>query len=204
MHDPPSPDDSLPTRFSLLERVKDLDDARSWDEFFHRYRDLVRHYARRRGLREHEVEEVAQEVFERIARTIHDFHPEKRTGSFRSWLGRLTGWRSRDKLRERAQIPPPPDGAVYLEDLPAPPDPGLEFESEARRHLLGELFRRLAHQIPPRQMQIFHLLVVEQLPAARVATLFSLNIAHVYVLKHRVMRKLQAEATRMPEWSEHR
>jgi RNA polymerase sigma-70 factor (ECF subfamily) len=195
--------DSLRTRVSLLERVKNLDDARSWAEFFHTYENLVCSYARRRGLRDHEVDDVAQEVFKRIARTIHDFHHASRPGSFRSWLRRLTGWRAEDRLRERTRspdLPTPPDesGTPLVERIPAPPDPGLEFEAEARQHLLAELFRRLENKVSPKHLQIFQLLVVENMPAERVADLFSMSLTNVYVLRHRVMEKLRAEAKRVP------
>jgi len=202
MEEPPT--DLLRTRVSLLERVKNLDDGASWTEFFRIYAGLVRSYARRRGLREHEVEEVAQEVFKRLARTIHDFHPAERPGSFRNWLGRLTRWRSDDKLRERTRSPTTPTGSndddrtPILERVPAPPDPAFEFEAEARGHLLEELFRRLERQVSPKQLQIFHLLVVENMPVNRVAELFSMSVTNVYVLKHRVMQKLRAEAKRVP------
>ncbi len=201
--DKPAPD-SLPTRVSLLERVKNLDDAPSWAEFFHTYQDLVRSYARRRGLREHEVEDVAQEVFKRVARTIHDFERGERAGSFRNWLGRLTRWRADDKLRERSRSPstPPhpdqPDRTPTLDRVPAPPDPALEFEHEARDHLLQELFRRLESSVSPRQIQIFQLLVIDNMPASRVAELFSMSPTNVYVLKHRVLQKLRTEVKRVP------
>lgn len=199
----PAPD-SLPTRVSLLERVKNLDDARSWAEFFHTYENLVRSYARRRGLRDHEVEDVAQEVFKRVARTIHDFHRGERPGSFRNWLGRLTRWRADDKLRERPRLAAAPlededtERTPLVERVAAPPDPALEFEAEAREHLLQELFRRLESSVSPRQLQIFQLLVVENMPAPRVAELFSMSLTNVYVLKHRVLQKLRAEVKRVP------
>jgi RNA polymerase sigma factor (sigma-70 family) len=198
-----APPDSLRTRVSLLERVKNLDDARSWAEFFETYQNLVRSYARRRGLREHEVEDVAQEVFKRIARTIHDFHHASRPGSFRNWLRRLTRWRADDKLRERTRspdTPPVPDenDTPLVERIAAPPDPGLEFEAEARNHLLAELFRRLENKVSPKHLQIFQLLVVENMPAERVAKLFSMSMTNLYVLRHRVLEKLRAEAKRVP------
>lgn len=196
--------DTLHTRVSLLERVKNLDDARSWSEFFHVYESLVCSYARRRGLREHEVEDVAQEVFKRIARTIHDFHHAAHPGAFRSWLRRLTRWRAEDKLRERARNPDTPtpaedvDATPLVERVAAPPDPALAFEAEARQHLLTELFRRLESKVSPRHLQVFQLLVVENMPPERVAQLFSMSLTNVYVLRHRVMEKLKAEAKRVP------
>ena len=38
----PGPDEFIPTRKSLLSRLKDWDDQESWREFFHIYRRLIR------------------------------------------------------------------------------------------------------------------------------------------------------------------
>jgi RNA polymerase sigma-70 factor (ECF subfamily) len=203
MNEPTPDSDSLRTRASLIERVKNLEDARSWAEFFGIYENLVRAYARRCHLRDHEVEEVAQEVFKRIARTIHDFQPGERPGSFRNWLRRLTRWRAGDVLRERTRSPDSPTNPAegdtpLVERLPAPPDPALAFESEARRHLLAELFRRLDGKVSPRHLQIFQLLVVENLPVERVAEMYGMTPTNLYVLRHRVLEKLRAEARRIP------
>ena len=43
-------DEVIPTRASLLERLKDLGDAASWDEFHRTYRELIFSVARRAGL----------------------------------------------------------------------------------------------------------------------------------------------------------
>ena len=49
MERPPS-DDTLRTRVSLINRVKNLTDDQSWSEFFERYQRIVQSVARSRGL----------------------------------------------------------------------------------------------------------------------------------------------------------
>ena len=39
--------ESIPTRASLLQRLKDLDDQSSWNEFYELYHDLIFSVARR-------------------------------------------------------------------------------------------------------------------------------------------------------------
>lgn len=199
--------DSLHTRLSLLYRVKDLDDAQSWEEFFRTYERLVRGLARRRGLRDHEADEVAQEVFKRVARTIRDFEPAPRPGSFRKWLGQLTRWRSEDKLRERQRGPfeswrPPDDERTpTAERIPAPPDPQMEFEAETRHHMLETLFKRIESRVSAKHLQIFQLLVLEDTPVARVSKIYAMSAAHIYVIKHRITQLLREELQQLPlEW----
>ncbi|HEY0945802.1 MAG TPA: sigma-70 family RNA polymerase sigma factor [Opitutaceae bacterium] len=200
--------DALRTRVSLLDRVKNLDDARSWEEFFHIYDRLVLGLARQRGLGHHEAEEVAQEVFKRVAQTIHEFERTPRPGSFRKWLFRLTRWRADDKKR-RERIPhaqslesPERAGEPALsERLAAPPDPLFDLEVQTRLHLLETLFHQIAPSVPPRHLQIFQLLVVDGLPVERVAQLFQMNNAAIYVIKHRITARLREEVRRLPlDW----
>jgi RNA polymerase sigma factor (sigma-70 family) len=201
--------DSLRTRASLLSRVKNLEDARSWEEFFRTYERLVHGLARRRGLNQQEAEDVAQEVFNRVARTIHQFQRAPHAGAFRSWLGRLTKWRADDQRRRGREALPlhhsshdGEPGTSTLERVPAPDTEWQEFETEARKHLLESLFRQLEQQrVPPKHLQIFQLIVVDGVPATRVAQMFELSTTHVYVIKHRIMQKLRDEVQRLPvQW----
>ena len=204
MAEPPT--DAMRTRLSLLDRVKNLDDHASWKEFFVTYERLVRGLARRRGLGDHEAEDVAQEVFKRVAQTIHTFEHVRRPGAFRKWLGKLTRWRADDKVRERVRqrevVPIDDDERTpTIERVPAPPDPVLEFESEARRHLIDTLLRRLEATVSPKHLQIFHMLVIEGADARVVSELYGISPAHLYVIKHRVLQKLRDEARTLPlDW----
>lgn len=200
----PKSDDPLPTRLSLLARVKDVEDSESWAEFFRTYERMVRGLARQRGLTEDEADDVAQEVFRRVAKTIHDFERGPYAGSFRKWLGRLTRWRADDKLRERRRAPIPvssttgPDDPDPVESLSTDDDPARAFEAEARKYILETLIKRLEAQVPSRDLQIFQLITIEGMAPDAVAEMFGLKRSHVYVLKHRILEKLKVEARKLP------
>src|SRR5436309_33132 len=82
----PHPGTSLLTRPSLLFRVREWNDSASWEEFHRLYRRLIYGRARRAGLAHADAEDVAQDVFKRVAETIHDFDINPERGSFRGWL----------------------------------------------------------------------------------------------------------------------
>lgn len=202
----PAPDDTLRTRVSLLNRVKNLTDDRSWTEFFTLYQRTVRAIARSRGLSEHEAEDVMQDVFKRVVETIGGFTPAPRPGSFRSWLFRLTRWRADDKMRERQVwgklsvrsgaetnhgVTPVAGESQAPEELEA------NFAAEAHRHLVETLFKTIAGSVPPKQLQIFQLLVIDETPVEKIAELYQITPAAVYVIKHRVLAKLQGEVKRL-------
>ena len=204
----PLSDDTLRTRVSLINRVKNLTDDRSWTEFFARYQRIVQSVARSRGLSEHEAEDVMQEVFKRVAETIGKFNVAPRPGSFRSWLFQLTRWRADDKMRERERqvwgklSQPPFEGSGELES-PAPEHVQTQeeleasFAAEAHRHLIETLFKTIEKSVTPKQLQIFQLLVINETPVEKVAELYQMTPSAVYVIKHRVIAKLQAEVKRL-------
>jgi RNA polymerase sigma-70 factor (ECF subfamily) len=89
----PGTDDLLPTRPSLLGRLKDWRDDRSWQEFFDIYWRLIYGVARKAGLSSSEADEVVQETMLTVAKKMKDFRYDPARGSFKGWLLQLTGWR---------------------------------------------------------------------------------------------------------------
>jgi RNA polymerase sigma-70 factor (ECF subfamily) len=201
--------DPLPTRPSLLGRLADLSDDRSWREFYLTYEGHIRKVARRHGLPEQDAQEIAQDVLRRVAETIRDFRRSERRGAFRSWLFQLTRWRAADRLRRRAREEPAPafsfserlpnaaaaETARQLEQVATAPEIDRHFEQEARRHVLHLLLARLERTVSKKNIQMFQMVMLEGVPVARVAELFRTRPAAVHLVKHRVLEKLRAEVS---------
>src|SRR6516162_10953459 len=96
--------ESIPTRASLLQRLKDLDDKSSWDEFYDLYHDLIFSVARRAGLSETEAVEVVQDTLLSVAKKMPGFTYDPAKDSFKGWLLTLTRWRMRNQLAKRSRI----------------------------------------------------------------------------------------------------
>jgi RNA polymerase sigma-70 factor (ECF subfamily) len=96
-------DEPIPTRASLLQRLKDPADQATWDEFHRTYRGLIHGVARRAGLNDAEAEEVVQETFIAVAKKMPEFRYDPAKDSFKGWLLQLTRWRIADQFREREQ-----------------------------------------------------------------------------------------------------
>lgn len=202
-HDPGS---TLRTRPTLLWRVRNWEDGDSWSEFHRLYRRLIYGRARRAGLSHPDAEDVAQEVFKRVAETIRDFDLDPARGSFRGWLMKLTQWRIADRFESRAQQPavsppaPRDDTAprtATIERVPAPLDDEDEWDREWREHVLAAASERLARQVQPRHFQIFDLHVRQHWPVLKVATELGSNPASIYVICHRLSKKLKAEVEKL-------
>ena len=77
----PPTDDSLATRGSLIARLKNWDDADSWQDFSRTYERLILGVARKSGLRDEECQDVLQEVLLSVARKVGEFesNPDRKS-----------------------------------------------------------------------------------------------------------------------------
>src|SRR6266566_5230765 len=86
-------EDLIPTRMTLIERLKQWDDSESWREFFNIYWRLIYTTAVRAGLAPDEAQDVVQETLISVTKNIGKFKADPAFGSFKSWLLNLTRWR---------------------------------------------------------------------------------------------------------------
>src|SRR5215510_11101248 len=89
----------VPTRQSLLSRLKDCEDQEGWREFFDTYWRLIYKVARERGLDDSQAQDVVQTTFIYLTRRMPKFRYDRTRGSFKAWLLRVT--RSRISILRR-------------------------------------------------------------------------------------------------------
>ena len=91
----------IPTRRTLLSRLKDWNDQKNWQVFFDTYWSLIYYTARKGGLTEAEAEDAVQETIISVMKSMPTFHYDGEKGSFKGWLLQLTRWWVMDQLRKR-------------------------------------------------------------------------------------------------------
>lgn len=74
------------TSHSLIARVKDQGDGAAWAEFLGIYQPVVFRMARRRGLQVADAQDVMQQVFLSISKSIDGWVPGDLQPPFRAWL----------------------------------------------------------------------------------------------------------------------
>jgi len=202
------PVSSLHTRPSLLLRVRVWDDQSSWEEFHRLYRKLIYGLGRRSGLSHDDAEDVAQEVFQRVAETIDQFEADPSRGSFRGWLMNLTRWRIANKYARRPRYALAPAAgprgdalaAVQAIDLLRDDDEAEPpWEKEWRQHILDAAFERLARKANSRHVQALDLHLRQEWPVSEVARELGMSSASVYVVCHRLTKLLKAEVAKLRE-----
>lgn len=188
--------DSLPTRASLLGRLRDLEDSDSWRDFFETYWRLIYTVARRAGLSDDAAQEVVQETVIAAARKLPEFRYDPAKGSFKQWLLLVTRRRIQDRLRKAYRSLPVAEGspeeiARRTEALPGPeppPDAQIDaaWEHEWQENLFHAALARVRKKANPKSYQVFDYCVLQGLPAGRAAKLLGLNAAQIYLARHRI------------------
>ncbi len=203
-----NPDEPLPTRRSLLDRLKDVGDHLSWQDFHQNYRGLLVGVARRAGLNEHEAEEAVQDTLIAVARKLPEFRYEPGKDSFKGWLLQITRWKVADQFRKRlrADAPPLPEEGDELssggmnQSLAGTTEAfSVVWDAEWEQHRLAQALARVKRQVNPEHYAIYHLNVIEDRPAAEVRRTLGVGAAAVYLAKHRVGAALKRELRRLQE-----
>jgi RNA polymerase sigma factor (sigma-70 family) len=193
----------LPTRRSLLSRLKDWEDQDSWRDFFTTYWKLIYGVAIKAGLRESEAEEVVQETVLSIAKKMGEFVYDPTRCTFKGWLLHVTRLRILDQFRKRGplafqnslQHKGSSDGTATVEGVPDPASLTLDaiWEEEWEKNLIDAALERVKKKVKPEHYQIFYLLVVKELPVPKVAKMLGVSSAQVYLVKHRVAALVKKE-----------
>ena len=194
------PDDStfLPTRSSLLSRLKTWEDAKSWSEFFGTYGKSIQILAQKCSLTPGEIEEVVQETMLAVAKQMPGFQYDRSVGSFKGWLYTISKSAINRQLAGRSRaIAGSSDSEGDREILENLPDPGTSFdeqwENDWRKNLLVLAMDRVRHKVKPRQYQIFDLYVTQHIPLASVRRMLNVSAAQVYIAKFRIMPLIKKE-----------
>jgi RNA polymerase sigma-70 factor (ECF subfamily) len=208
--------DSLPTRQSLVHRLKDLGDDASWRDFFETYWELIYNLARKTGLTDAEAQDVVQATVIGVSRHIAGFEHRGKQGSFKAWLRQQTRWRIADQFRKRdklavsseprLQIYASPHGVADETSRTATvnriPDPATvemdkAWDAEWEKHLLKVALDRVKARTSDRQFQMFDLHALQGLSAKETAWTLGTSVIAVHMATSRLRRRLQREVMRL-------
>lgn len=203
----PGTDSLLPTRQSLLTRLRDWQDQDGWRDFFDSYWRLIYNVARKSGLSDADAQDVVQTTFMYLARRMPNFHYDRARGSFKSWLravtrSRISVYRRGEKADERFNREPLPgdeNDIPLVEQVPDPAADALDgvWQREWEENLLKSAFRHVRSKVTSQQLLIFRTASTGELSAGQVAKKLGVSLARVYLARHRVGKLLKAEIERL-------
>lgn len=198
-------DELIPTRRSLLSRLRDWDDQQSWQQFFDTYGKLLYGVAIKAGLNETEAQDVVQETVLAVAKKMPEFNYDPSVGSFKSWLLLITRRRITDHWRKRGRQPATPNaGKAVGEDTARtstidriPDEHNMEidliWDDEWQKNLFHTAIQRVRGKVDPKQFQIFDSYVLKQWSVKEVKKILGVSATQVYLAKHRISSLIKKE-----------
>lgn len=202
----PGTDSLLPTRQSLLSRLRDCQDQDGWREFFDTYWRLIYRVARQAGLDDATAQDVVQNTFIYLSRRLPKFRYDPARGSFKAWLRRVTKSRiSVFRRRLEAKEPPLPEPALEDDDVnvwESVPDPAGDkvdeiWQREWEENLIKAALRRISPKVSAQQLMIFEMAALGEVPLKQVARKLDVSLMQVYLARHRVGKLFKAEVLRL-------
>lgn len=197
----------LPTRASLLSRLKDWDDSQSWEEFFNTYGKLIYNVACRAGLTDAEAQDAVQETILAVAKEMPSFRYDRSRGSFKSWLLTITRHRIADQFRKKHYhhdgITQPREETLHTDLLDNQPDANFNlddaWDQEWKKNLLELATDKIRQRVSPSQYQLFHLHVLLEMPARTVAQRLGVKLTQVYLAKYKISALVRKEIQRLED-----
>jgi RNA polymerase sigma-70 factor (ECF subfamily) len=197
----------LPTRDSLLSRLREWEDHASWRQFFDVYWKFLYSLALKSGLSDSDARDVVQETVVAVAKGLRDGRfARTEGGSFKAWLQTIVRCRVNDHFRRaKARLPAYSARAdetphtPLAERIPSPEgDPiGEIWEEEWTRSVADAAMERVKQRVGAKQYQMFDLYVIKAWPVREVARTLLVSAAQVYLAKHRVTSLIRKETEKL-------
>lgn len=177
------------TRFSLLLRIKDLDNSQAWSEFDSIYRPMLRRFARARGLNDNDTEDLVQHCMLAIHKHIQGFEYDPKKGRFKGWLRTMVGNRVRNFFRDnRFERNAESQDFKRADQAAESPDDTFErlWMEEHLRHCLEQV--RL--EVDEITFKAFQRYAIDEESVDAVCQEVGVTAAQLYKIKWKVTQKL--------------
>ena len=188
-----------PTPVSLLLRACDRGDQEAWAQFESFCVPVIHKALGAMRVSEQDRDDLTQDVLMiamvQLTTGRFQYDPNK---SFRSWLSTVTSNRAKRFFRERpaARGGGGTDHLAHVQQLPDEHSCGDPFEAEWRARCLQIAAEQVRKEVKPQTWAIFQTLV-DGVPPQEVAAQFGTTIGNVYVIKARMVTRLQQAARRL-------
>lgn len=183
------------TRASLILRLPDAADVATWDEVVAIYAPLIRRLAFAQGMQPADADDLMQEVFSAIARSVSRWLDRPDRGGFRIWLLAIARNAAVNMLTRhgtRLLAVGGEDAAKMMADVAAPESEiASQFDLEYRREIFRWAAVQMQEQVAETTWSAFWMTHVEGQPVADVAKQLGVSIGTVYVSRSRIMSRLK-------------
>lgn len=183
-----------PTQQSLLLLAK-AGDQGAWKNLCDLYRPLIIGWLRRQSIPDRELDDLVQEIFIAVVRSLPTFTHSGRQGAFRSWLRTIAYNHSCDYWKSRSvrSAAAGGDSASEALRLLADPDSALSryWDDEHDRYVLRCLLQMLEMEFEPDTVKAFRRVALEGASGTEAAQELGMSVGAVYAARSRVLHRLR-------------
>jgi RNA polymerase sigma-70 factor (ECF subfamily) len=186
------------TSLTLLDLARHGDAPSGWDRLVRLYEPVIRSWLRHCGLQPADVDDVCQDVLQRLSQSLQAFRHGGVPGSFRSWLRSMTMHAMSDYWRrKRSRIPSVGVQVSMTELLHTVPDDHDElrrrWDQEYNTALVHGALKLVKPHFDATTWESFRRVTFEGQSPQEVASALSISVNSVYLARSRVVRRLRAE-----------
>ena len=190
------PEDTLPTRETLILRLRNSEDDASWREFVEIYTPLLFGYCRKRGLSSADTSDVVQEVMRSVSIAMKNFVYDPEKGKFKGWL--FTAMRNAigRHFKKQSRQPLTPADTLIVKFIEQTPDKTQvdEWERDYERKLLVWAMEKVKPEFAERIWEAFTQTAIDNREPEDVANEIGMTKNAVAIAKHRVIKRLREKA----------
>ncbi len=183
------------TTSTMLQRLSDFDDRGAWEKLSQRFVRPIHAYARKRGLRPDECEDVAQDSLMAFAQAFRRGDYDRARGRLSHWLFGIV-WRRIDHIKRKPDRvgnggPVRPVDSVEWMNFEAPRAVSPEWEEVWERTMLEDCLRQIRVEFEPKTMRAFEMLVLEDRSIEDAESELATSRNALTIAKHRVSKRLR-------------
>lgn len=179
----------------MILRLPDAADVAAWDEVVAIYAPLIRRLAVAQGMQTADADDLVQEVFSAVARSVSDWLERPDRGGFRAWLLAIARNAAINLLTRRGTQSLAAGGEDATEMLAAVQVPTSEissrFDLEYRREVFRWAAAQVRDQVAETTWSAFWMTHVDGRTVTDVAKRLGVSVGTVYVSRSRIMNRLK-------------
>lgn len=178
------------THVTLLARLAEGKDSSAWDEFWHRYGDLIRGFAHRQGLQPTDCDDIVQDVLVKLVQSMPGFAYDPAKGRFRSYLKTVVLRAVYQRFSQKKELRAVEDIEAAVDAAGSDQKVEEVWETEWRRYHLRQAMRSVEVEFSGKDLAAFQAYAVDGKDPQTTAETLGISTNQVYQAKSRILKRL--------------